>query len=141
MLFRLLSALMCFVMNIDMDFNEAAIVQVIEENSAKHIAVVNDIYSFDKELRKAQSGHREGSVLCNAVRVLAEEMGISDAAARRTLWTVCRQWEARHYELVDEIQREPEMDPRKLAVYLKGVEYQMSGNERNTDMESDNKEV
>jgi aristolochene synthase len=43
----------------------------------KHISVVNDIFSWEKELQASQAGHTEGAAICSAVRVLADEANLT----------------------------------------------------------------
>ncbi|KAJ9306248.1 hypothetical protein DTO217A2_4182 [Paecilomyces variotii] len=123
----LLSALMRFSMNLQMADTELAAVTLVENNCSKHISVINDIYSWEKEYRQAQSGHHEGSALCSSVQVTAEEINLSHDAAKRVLFSMCREWERVHAELVAAAVAAG--CSRDLKAYLKGVEYQMSGNE------------
>ena len=94
---------------------------------ARHISAVNDITSWDKELKASQLGHHEGSVLCTAVKVVMDETDVGVDAAKKVLWLVTREWE----RIFDGLVRERLEAGCKPAVkdYLQGLEYQMSGNE------------
>ncbi|PKY00095.1 Aristolochene synthase in complex with 12,13 Difluorofarnesyl diphosphate [Aspergillus campestris IBT 28561] len=126
----LLCSLMRFSMELHITPEEIASVREIEQNCAKHLSVVNDIMSWDKEYLAYQTGHPEGSAICSAVQVLADETSLSHAACKRVLWVMCREWENRHEVLVAKRQTDgavPYGDNLKL--YVKGLELQISGNE------------
>lgn len=76
---------MRYVMELHLSENEAAALKPPEENCAKHLSIVNDIYSFEKEVQAARTGHKEGSFLCSAVKVLATETGLNVPATKRVL--------------------------------------------------------
>lgn len=127
---RLLCSLMRFSMNLRVSPEELVSVQPIEQNVAKHLSVLNDILSWDKELLAAQTGHPEGSALCSAVQVLAQETSLTYAAAKRVLWVMCREWEYEHDYLVEQRRSDGEHPPSEnLSKYIEGLEYQVSGNE------------
>ncbi|KAL9063650.1 MAG: hypothetical protein Q9161_009351 [Pseudevernia consocians] len=121
----LLSALMRFVMKLELTPQELENLEPIDRNCAKHISVVNDIYSWEKELRKSKSSKEEGATLCSSVKVMAFECNVGAEAAKRILWTMCREWESVHLELAEKV---APFGPR-MAQYCEGLGYQMSGNE------------
>jgi len=125
----LLSALMRFAYNIHLTQEELDSVRVHEENCSKQISVVNDIYSFEKELIASKTGHVEGSALCSAVNILAEETSLAYESAKKCLWTMVREWEDRHDEIVEERCNASQGCTDDVKMYMKGLEYQMSGNE------------
>ena len=100
----------------------------LEQNCSKQISVVNDIYSWEKELKASQAAHHhEGAVLCSAVKVLAKETSLSIQASKRVLWSMTREWELVHDEMVAaQLARNVRSEVEQ---YMKGLEYQMSGNE------------
>ena len=115
-------------MGLHLSGSELASIAPLERNCSKQISVVNDIYSWEKEVRAAQTGHQEGSALCSAVKVLANETNLSIGASKRVLWSMIREWELVHEELVIEIEK---VDcSEAVRDYMKGLEYQMSGNEQ-----------
>lgn len=123
----LLSSLMRFVMDLHLSPEELAAMGPVERNCAKHIAIVNDIYSWEKELAQSQKSSEEGSVLCSAVKVMADNAGLSIDPARRVLWSMVREWEAKHELLCSILHAQ---DPTEVKVlYVEGLKYQMSGNE------------
>ncbi|EKG16278.1 hypothetical protein MPH_06512 [Macrophomina phaseolina MS6] len=124
----LLSALMRFAMDIRLPAAEITLMTPLERNCSKHTSSVNDIYSFDKELRTSQMGHAESAAVCSAVSVLATETGLSVEACKRVLWAMVREWEAVHDELVESVQNTGRIS-EAAKLYMKGLEYQMSGNE------------
>ncbi|KAI1848550.1 hypothetical protein JX266_005409 [Neoarthrinium moseri] len=123
----LLSALMRFCMHLQLSPSESELLRQVESNCSKHLAVVNDIWSFEKERAAAKAGHREGGVLCSSVSIVAQEASVSAAAAKRTLYCLCREWEHYHMELTSSILKEAQSPHVK--AYIQGLEYQMSGNE------------
>ncbi|KAI1289088.1 Aristolochene synthase in complex with 12,13 Difluorofarnesyl diphosphate [Xylaria venustula] len=121
-----LSALICFTQRIHLSKEEWALVDPVDKNSARHISVINDIWSYDKEL-KAVGLNQEGSTMLNAVDILADEASMPIESAKRVLYQLCREWEIVHETLVAEILSKH--DSQKLRAYFKETEYQMSGNE------------
>lgn len=122
---------MRFSMGLHMTPAELESVKDVERNCSKHISVVNDIYSWEKELLASKSGHVEGSALCSSVQVMAVGANVSVNASKRILWTMCREWEACHDELVaGRRTTDGRLKVRNEVMrYMKGLEYQMSGNE------------
>lgn len=100
----------------------------LERNCSKQISVVNDIFSWEKELQASKTGHKEGSVLCTAVKILADETNLSISATKRVLWSMIREWEEVHDELVAE--KVSQNCTQAAREYMQGLEYQMSGNEQ-----------
>lgn len=121
---------MRFSMGLKIGKSELATARPVERNCSKHISVLNDIYSYDKEVIAARTGHQEGAVLCSSVQILAHEADIDAIAAKRVLWSMCREWERCHKTLVAKIEKEQKQASPALRAYLKGLEYQMSGNEK-----------
>ncbi len=120
---------MRFSMGLQIDESDLAAARPAERNCSKHISVLNDIYSYEKEVAAAQSGHVEGGALCSSVPILAREADVDPHAAKRILWAMCREWERCHEEMVVRLERQQEEASPALRAYVKGLEYQMSGNE------------
>lgn len=114
-------------MALNMTPKELAGTIALERNCSKHISVVNDIFSWEKELRASQTGHREGSVLCTAVKILAERTSLGIEGSKRVLQAMTREWEHLHDEMVAKEVAEGCSQASK--DYMMGLEYQMSGNE------------
>ena len=114
-------------MGLSMTPEELSRMAPLERNCSKHISVVNDIFSWEKELRASQTGHQEGSVLCTAVKILADRTSLGIEGSKRVLWSMTREWEHMHDEMV----AKEVADGCSPAVkdYMLGLEYQMSGNE------------
>ncbi|KAL9628711.1 MAG: hypothetical protein Q9164_007167 [Protoblastenia rupestris] len=126
----LLSALMRFSMGIKMEADELGGMRALEANCSKQLSVVNDIYSFEKEEQASRTGHKEGAYLCSAVKVLADETNLGITATKRVLWTMVREWESVHNQLVEEKLHGPRECSQAAKLYMRGLEYQMSGNEQ-----------
>jgi aristolochene synthase len=116
---------MRFVMKLDLTEEDLEVVKPVDLNCSKHISVVNDIYSWEKEYIQSQRSNEEGSILCSSVQVMADEAHVSLEAAKRILWTMCREWELVHDAEVEKLKGVKE----DIFTYCKGLEYQMSGNE------------
>lgn len=101
----------------------------IHESYTKHGIIVNDIYSFDKELRLWNQNHKEGVKLVNMVNQMSIDTGISHSTAKRILWVLCREWEIDHQELVAKVVTGKGGADPIVKKYLKGLEYVLSGNE------------
>jgi len=114
-------------MDLHLSHAEVKSMDRLERYSARHISAVNDITSWEKEVRASQMGHHEGSVLCSAVKVVMEETGVGVEAAKKMLWLMTREWE----EVFNGIVRENLESECGQVVedYMRGLEYQMSGNE------------
>ena len=125
---RLLSALMRFSMQLQLSPAELESVRPVERNCSKHISVVNDIYSFDKEVAAAKNAHKEGGALCSSVQIMAHEGDLTIAASKRVLWVLCREWELVHQQLVAKREGDLKTASPVVSDYMKGLEYQMSGN-------------
>ncbi|RYP46148.1 hypothetical protein DL768_007623 [Monosporascus sp. mg162] len=121
-----LSALMRFSMALRLSPEDLDLVRPVQCNFGKQLSVLNDIYSFEKELLASQNGH-EGGFLCSAVSTLSEAAGISYESSRRILYALCREWELTHERLVQEVLAVK--DNEAIRAYLKAFELQMSGNE------------
>lgn len=107
----------------------------IERQCANHIILVNDIYSYAKEVRAAQTltKHAEGRILCSSVAVVSNETGLSVAGTMKVLWMCVRGWEEEYIHQAESRLRlglkkgtREEVDVRK---YLKALQWQLSGNE------------
>ncbi|KAI0883022.1 Aristolochene synthase in complex with 12,13-Difluorofarnesyl diphosphate [Annulohypoxylon maeteangense] len=123
----LLAALMRFSMALTVPASDQEMVRPVDRNCSKHLSVINDIWSYEKEVLAAQTLHEEGGMLCTAVAVLGKEAEISTDAAKRVLYHLCREWEIEHQILVAGILARK--DTPVLRAYLQGLELQMSGNE------------
>ncbi len=123
----LLAALTRFSMGLKLSIEELASVAEIEKNVGRHISIVNDVYSYEKELRTTESAHNEGGKLCNAVQIIGAEVGLGVEPSKRVLWSICREWEHVHEEL--RLARKAEGWSIDLASYVDGLEHHMSGNE------------
>ncbi|KAF7329312.1 Aristolochene synthase in complex with 12,13 Difluorofarnesyl diphosphate [Mycena kentingensis (nom. inval.)] len=82
---------------------ERKLIHPLELNYAHHLSVMNDCWSYDKELRAARELHPEGGVLCNAVANLVEDTGMPVIEARGELYRRCREWEECHDQLAVEM--------------------------------------
>ena len=101
----------------------------IHESYGKLGIIVNDIYSFEKELRLWNQDHKEGAQLLNIVNYMSMDAGVSYNTAKRILWVLCREWEIDHQEMVAKVVAGKGGADATLKMYLKGLEYVLGGNE------------
>ena len=115
----------------DLKVTEEAISTIgpISESYSRHAVIVNDIYSFPKELRAWNRHHEEGAQIPNLVMLQAQETGVTFEAAMRVLWILCRECELEHLDLVSKREAAVEGCVEDLKIYMKGLEYIMGGNE------------
>lgn len=90
---------------------------------------VNDILSFDKEVRAWESGHKEGAFLLNMVDLFSTNLALPHAACKRILWALCREWELEWARLIKERIGAPGGCSDELKLYIKGLELLLCGNE------------
>ena len=114
-------------MSLNLSAEELGSVAGIERNVGYQISIVNDIYSYEKEVLAAQTAHQEGGKICNAVQILAEEVHISVGSSKQLLWSICREWERTHEDLVS--QQKSQECGEQVMRYVEGLEFHMSGNE------------
>lgn len=100
----LLASLMAFCMGLTVTPTIRKLTTPIERNCARHLSIVNDIYSYRKEVAAAKELHVEGGALCNAVAIMMEEANLTEAGAIDALWACVRGWEVRHEELLVDLE-------------------------------------
>ena len=101
----------------------------IDESYGRLGIIINDIHSFEKELRLWNEDHKEGAQLVNMVDTMAKDTGLSYEASKRVLWIWCREWELKHQDLVKERLAAKDGDREDLKIYLNALEYVLGGNE------------
>ncbi|KAI0572701.1 Aristolochene synthase [Pyrenophora tritici-repentis] len=123
----MLSGIMRFCAGLSITPEELELAKEVEENCMKHITFVNDICSYDKEVMTASEGSELGA-MCSSIPIIKADHRVDDdQEAKSIMWEMVRDWELRHFELVEKISSK-NISPA-LAKYLKGVEYQAAGNE------------
>ena len=101
----------------------------IQDSYSKLGIIVNDIYSFDKELRMWNQDHKEGGQLLNIVNHMANDAGVSYTTAKRILWVLCREWEIDHQEMVAKVMTGKRGGDPTLQKFFKCLDYAIGGNE------------
>ena len=123
----LLEALMRFSMGLHVSPIELSAATPAAMICSKHLSIINDIWSYEKELEASKTAHEEGGALCTAVAILARDCELPIPATKRVLYLMCREWELEYREQVNAILEK--CDTQAMRAYLLGLEYQMSGNE------------
>lgn len=121
--------MMCFVMAIHPSAEELEALRPLESNCAKHLSIINDIYSWEKEVRAAKASEQEGAEICSSIQVLSEEINLDIEATKRVLWIMVREWEQVHTRLHADLLASPNGCSQVVETYIKGIEYQIAGNE------------
>ena len=106
--------------------DELDAVKVVEENWMKHIIFVNDICSFDEEMRRFKNVGNLSSI-CSSVTIMMRFCGVNEIEAKRIMWQMVRGWEVQHFDLVEQITRDN--PSAALSSYLKLLEYSAAHNE------------
>ncbi|KAL8689520.1 MAG: hypothetical protein Q9218_004831 [Villophora microphyllina] len=88
---------------------------------------VNDILSFDKEVRHQRDCLSEGAFILNMTQALANDTELPHAASKRVLWILCREWEIQWGLIVQDIKAKGVSS--NLMLYIEGMEYVLGGNE------------
>ena len=121
--------MMCFFMEIHLTASELRALRPLEKNCAKHLSVINDIYSWEKEIQAAKVSNSEGVEICSAVKVLREEINLDFEATKRMLWTMIPEWKMVHTRLHADLVGSPSGWRPAVEEYIKSVEYHFGGNE------------
>lgn len=106
---------------------ELALAKPAAMTCSKHLSVINDIWSYEKELKASRTAHKEGGAMCSSVAILTLDTGLSVSATKRVLFSMCREWEHQFQEQARMVLNEA--NTLALRDYLLGLEHQMSGNE------------
>ncbi|KAL8950081.1 MAG: hypothetical protein Q9222_003865 [Ikaeria aurantiellina] len=107
---------------------EVASIEIFHTLYALLGVTVNDVLSFDKELRNYNlNPNTEGAHMLNMTLALANDTGLPYSASKRVLWVLIREWEEQWKESM--IQRKKEGVSKDLEDYLEGMEWVLGGNE------------
>ncbi|KAK4171459.1 putative terpene cyclase [Triangularia setosa] len=98
----------------------------MEKVANYHVSILNDVFSFEREWKAAESNN-EGGALVNGVAVLAEEANISLMAARGLCVALVRAWEVEFLKLAEEVV--PVDAEARLRRAVEGIKRRMSGAE------------
>ncbi|KAL4908788.1 hypothetical protein BDW74DRAFT_187322 [Aspergillus multicolor] len=119
------TALSRFANNIVVSEDEKVKFKGLEKITIRHVAIANDILSWEKELKEANEGNEEGAVLCSVVPILARNLGVGFEGAKRVLWVAARELEGEMERVVTELGPLSEEGKR----YVRALKYLASGNE------------
>ena len=122
-----MSSVMCFSVGLHMKPEELALVQPLEMNVMRHITLLNDIASYEKEVLAAGKGFELGQ-LCSAVPIVMMACGLNELSAMRIMWEISRELEKEHFILLEEATKQNNSESVRL--YAKELEFQAAGNER-----------
>ena len=103
--------------------------QEIHDSYAKMAMIINDIESFDKEVRAGQTNAKKKPHMLNLVKMISKDGGVSIAAAKRICYVLLRESELEHERLVANRLAEPDGCDEALKKYLYALQCVISGNE------------
>lgn len=122
-----MTGVMCFSMGLRVTPEDLALTKELEINAMRHITLVNDIASYEKEVLAAGKGAELGQ-LCSAVPIVMAACGLNEHSAMRVMWETSRELELQHFRLLEELRQQ--CDSETIRLFAQGVEYQIAGNER-----------
>ncbi|KAL8713549.1 MAG: hypothetical protein Q9220_002411 [cf. Caloplaca sp. 1 TL-2023] len=122
------AAVLRFGQGIHISPSEISSIEVFNTLYALLGVTVNDVLSFDKELRAFKlNPTTEGAHMLNMTLALANDTGLPYSASKRVLWVLVREWEEQWKESM--IQKRNEGVSKDLGDYLEGMEWVLGGNE------------
>lgn len=109
---------------------ETALLAPLERVANYHVSILNDVFSFDREWKSAQT-LGQGAVLVNGVRILADETAVSVGAAKKLCFALVRAWEEEFGVMAEALvgSAGDEEARRRLERAVKGIERRISGAE------------
>lgn len=117
-------------MNITVPSSEYPWLTRVEDNIAAHLCIVNDLYSWEKELLTAdQAPDGFGGDLVNAISIVSREEHVDVQTAKQRLARKVNEVEKLHFELLEERKSRSEPMSYDLQKYLAFLEDLASGNE------------
>ncbi|CAI7611830.1 unnamed protein product [Penicillium glandicola] len=100
----------------------------LERTAFRHISVMNDIYSWEREWEVYQANPTDGAQPFSAIYILANETGLPYTGCKRLMYSYCRELELVLKQSSDEIRRNSMKGlTHELEMYIKGLEYFMCG--------------
>lgn len=88
-------------MDITVPDDERPWIEELEGNISAHWALVNDLFSWDKEILESRDvAGKMGATVFNAVSVHMEELNVDAESARSSLANMVRELERKHGDLV-----------------------------------------
>jgi aristolochene synthase len=100
----------------------------LESTAFRHVSVINDIYSWEREWKVSQASPSDGAQPFSAVSILAKETGLPFPACKRLLYSYCRELEIVFKETGHKIRNDSSTNlTPELEKYLHGLELFMSG--------------
>ncbi|CAI7571514.1 unnamed protein product [Penicillium discolor] len=103
-------------------------IAALESTSFRHVSVMNDIYSWEREWKVYQANPTDGAQPFSAIYILANEIGLPYTACKRLMYSYCRELEVALKQSTDEIRHNSkESLTYELEMYIKGLEYFMCG--------------
>ncbi|KAJ5199648.1 hypothetical protein N7491_009554 [Penicillium cf. griseofulvum] len=119
------TALIRFGAKLYLTTNELKQTAALESIAFRHFSVMNDIYSWEREWKVHQANQTDGANPVSAIYIFANETGLPYTACKRMMYSYCRELELALKQFKDEIYTENLT--HELEMYIKGLEYFMSG--------------
>lgn len=109
---------------------EHRLLKSLEANAGKHVVIVNDIFSWDKELIASKELHKEGAMLCSSLKLMMDETEIDSEGVKRVLWQLAREFENKQESLEEGFQASTSANCDKFRRYMQELRCLMAGNEQ-----------
>ncbi|KAF9244405.1 hypothetical protein DTO013E5_5954 [Penicillium roqueforti] len=124
----LYTALIRFGAKLDLTPTALENTAALESTAFRHVSVMNDIYSWEREWKVYQENPTDGAQPFSAIYILANETGLPYTACRRLMYSYCRELELVFKQSSVEIRHNTmEGLTHELEMYIKGLEYFMCG--------------
>ncbi|CAI7620725.1 unnamed protein product [Penicillium bialowiezense] len=124
------TALMRFGANIHLTKAQLSQTKALESTAFRHVSIINDIYSWEREWKVSQATLTDGAQPFSAVAILAKETNEPFPVCKKSLYDYCRDLELGFKQDADGIRHNGshELTP-EVEKYLQSLEYFMSGME------------
>lgn len=126
--FRYYTALIRFGAKLYLTTPELKKTAALESTAFRHVSVMNDIYSWEREWKVYQANPTDGARPLSAIYILANETGLPYTACKRLMYSYCRELEVALKQSTNEIRHNNmESWTHDLEMYIKSLEYFMCG--------------
>lgn len=127
---RFFTALMRFGANIHLTKAQLSQTKSLESTAFRHVSIINDIYSWEREWQVSQATLTDGAQPFSAVAILAKETSQPFPVCKKSLYDYCRDLELGFKQDADGFRHNGSLElTPEVEKYLQSLEYFMSGME------------
>lgn len=124
---RFVAGVLRFAQRIRLTPSEVSLMSPFFTLYSVHGVTVNDILSYEKEVRLYEETKAEGAFILNMTQAFSNDTGLPQRASKRVLWILIREWEIIWADKAKELRAKG--ISKALGEYLTGMEYVLGGNE------------